>query len=48
MAGALNDLLAHPEKIRQMSEIMLKNRNEVLISKRIKILEKIFSDIIKS
>ena len=46
MAKALNNLLQHPEKIQQMSEIMLKNRNEVLISNRIKILEKYFSDII--
>lgn len=46
MAAALNNLLEHPEKIQQMSEIMLKNRNEVLISNRIKILEKYFSDII--
>ena len=46
MATALNNLLQHPEKIQQMSEIMLKNRNEVLISNRIKILEKYFSDII--
>lgn len=46
MAEALNNLLQHPEKIQQMSKIMLKNRNEVLISNRIKILEKYFSDII--
>ena len=46
MATALNNLLQHPKKIQQMSEIMLKNRNEVLISNRIKILEKYFSDII--
>ena len=46
MAEALNNLLVHPNKIQQMSEIMLKNRNEVLISNRIKILEKYFSDII--
>ncbi len=46
MATALDNLLQHPEKIQQMSEIMLKNRNEVLISNRIKILEKYFSDII--
>ena len=46
MTAALNNLLQHPEKIQQMSEIMLKNRNEVLISNRIKILEKYFSDII--
>ena len=46
MATALNNLLQHPEKIQQMSEIMLKHRTEVLISNRIKILEKIFNDII--
>ncbi|MBQ1387397.1 glycosyltransferase [Candidatus Saccharibacteria bacterium] len=46
MATALDNLLQHPEKIQQMSKIMLKNRNEVLISNRIKILEKYFSDII--
>jgi glycosyltransferase involved in cell wall biosynthesis len=46
MAEALNNLLQHPDKIQQMSEIMLKNRNEALISNRIKILEKYFSDII--
>ena len=42
MAATLNNLLEHPEKIRKMSEIMLKHREEVLISTRIKILEKIF------
>ena len=47
MAKSLNDLLKHPEKIEQMSKIMLKHREETLISKRIKILEKIFNDIIK-
>ncbi len=46
MAKALNNLLQHPEKIQQMSKIMLKNHNEVLISNRIQILEKYFSDII--
>ena len=40
MAASLNDLLKNPDQIRQMSEIMLKHREEVLISKRIKILEK--------
>ena len=39
-AASLNDLLKNPDQIRQMSEIMLKHREEVLISKRIKILEK--------
>ena len=48
MAEALNDLLQHPEKIAQMSRVMLKNRHDILISRRIKLLEQIFSDIIKS
>lgn len=47
MAETLNELLAHPEKIRKMSEIMIKNREEVLISRRIKKIEKIFEDITK-
>lgn len=47
MADALNDLLDHPERIEKMSQIMLKHRDEVLISHRIKSLEKIFRDIIK-
>ena len=42
MAEALNDLIEHPEKIQTMSEIMLKHREEVLISNRIKELERIF------
>lgn len=46
MAETINYLTVHPEKVREMSEIMLEHRKEVLISKRIKILEKIFSDII--
>ena len=37
IAEALNNLLDHPEKIQQMSKIMLEHRTEVLISKRIKI-----------
>lgn len=45
MAAALNDLLAHPERIHQMSEAMLAHRDEILISKRIKTLEKILCDI---
>ena len=47
MASALDDLINHPEKIRAMSEVMLKHRSEVLISERIKILEKLFNAIIK-
>ena len=47
MADALNDILEHPEKITAMSKVMLKHRDEILISNRIKTLEKIFNDIIK-
>lgn len=47
MALALNNLIKHPEKIEQMSETMLRYRNQVLISERIKILVRIFNDIIK-
>ncbi|MBR3132164.1 glycosyltransferase family 4 protein [Candidatus Saccharibacteria bacterium] len=47
MAEALNELINHPEKIKQMSEIMLKHREEVLISNRIRELEKIFNGMIK-
>lgn len=46
MAEALNNLLEHPEKIEQMSKVMLKNRSDILISHRIKTLEQIISDII--
>lgn len=45
MATALNDLINHPEKISEMSKVMLSHRDEVLISHRIKKLEEIF-DII--
>ncbi len=45
MTKALNDLISHPERIRSMSETMLKNRKEVLISKRIKIILDFFSSI---
>ena len=47
MADTLNSLFDYPEKIAKMSEAMLKNHDEVLISKRIKLLEKIFNGIIK-
>lgn len=43
MTESLNDLLAHPEIIQQMSKIMLKNRSDVLISNRIKTLLEIFN-----
>ena len=42
MATTLNDLFKHPERISKMSRVMLGNRNEVLISQRIKLLEKCF------
>ena len=45
MAAALQELFTHPEIIRQMSEVMLKHRDEVLISKRIKLLEKYFRSV---
>ena len=47
MAKALNFIFKHPEKIAEMSKIMLEHRDEVLISRRIKALEKIFNGIIK-
>lgn len=47
MAKALNELIKYPEKIEQMSEVMLRYRSKILISERIKILERIFNDIIK-
>ena len=45
MAAVLNNLLAHPEKIEQMSKVMLSHRREILISHRIKLLERMFQDI---
>ena len=47
MAKSLNHLLNHPEKIAEMSQKMLESRAEVLASRRIKSLEKIFNGIIK-
>ena len=47
MAVALNSIFKNPERIEQMSRVMLEHREEVLISHRIKILEKIFNGIIK-
>lgn len=42
MAESLNDLICHPENIAKMSKVMLSHRDEVLVSKRIKQLERIF------
>ena len=47
MAKTLNRVFKHPEMIEQMSKVMLENRHNVLISHRIKALEKIFNGIIK-
>lgn len=49
IATALNNLISHPKRIEEMSKTMLAHRNEILISHRIKILEKILkSAIIKT
>ena len=45
MATALNELLNHSEKIAEMSKVMLSHREEILVSRRIKILEKIFDEL---
>ena len=47
MAEAIRQILDQPEKIQKMSEVMLKNRKEVLISKRIEILEQILRKIMR-
>ena len=47
MTKSLNYIFKHPETIAEMSKIMLENRENILISHRIKTLEKIFSGIIK-
>lgn len=46
MTEALNNLISHPEKIEQMSKIMLRYREEILVSKRIDSLEKILKSVI--
>ena len=48
MAESINQLLAYPDRIREMSQVMLDHRDEVRITNRIKALEDIFNDIIKS
>ncbi len=48
IAEAINDLIKNPDAIRQMSEVMLNHRTEVLASNRIKILEKILKDNLMS
>ena len=48
MAAALNNLITHPDCITKMSHIMLEQRDEVLISNRIKLVLELFYSIIKS
>ena len=48
IAEAINDLFEKPEAIKQMSEVMLNHRTEILASNRIKILEKILKDNLMS
>lgn len=45
IAEAINEVFSHPEKIEKMSQVMLKHRDDILISKRIKQLEEIFRTI---
>ena len=47
IAEAINELISNPEKISTMSQVMIEHRDEVTMSKRIKTLEKIISDINK-
>ena len=47
MAKAINDVLDCPQQIAQMSQIMISHRHEILISNRIKTLEKLFYSIMK-
>ncbi len=44
IAEAINNLIKNPEVVKQMSEVMLNHRTEILASNRIKILEKILKD----
>jgi len=46
MAKTLNAVFKHPDRIAKMSEVMLTHRDEILISRRIKLLEKIFNSAI--
>lgn len=46
IANAINDLIAHPEKIEKMSKAMLEHRDEVRVSRIVDKLERYISDII--
>ena len=45
MAQALNDLLDHPERVAEMSQVMLKKRDEVRQSRRVLPLIKIYEEL---
>lgn len=47
MTEAINSIFSHPEIISQMSQKMLKHRSQILVSKKVDILEQYFRDIIK-
>lgn len=47
IAVAINDLISHPERIEQMSQVLLSHRDEVRVSKCVDKLEKIFESIKK-
>lgn len=46
IAGAIKDILAHPERVAKMSTVMLKNRENIRISGKIDRLERIFRELI--
>ena len=47
MAEALEALIAEPERVREMSRVMLAHREEVLASRRVKKLEEVFRGVQK-
>jgi hypothetical protein len=47
IAVAINDLISQPERIEQMSRVLLDHRDEVRVSKCVDTLEKIFESIKK-
>ena len=47
MAEALGSLMEHPEKIHEMSGVMIRQREEVLASRRIKLLERLIDNILQ-
>lgn len=47
MARAIDEIIEQPERIREMSQVMLDHRKEILSSQKMAILVDIFNDIIK-